>query len=225
MKYNPARLKRAVNNRILRAIDNYYDQKICGQSLVKYVPSVYRDDKNGIGMTGSQSTPYIVLKSIFSHVCLSSDDQFLDVGCGKGRVLAYLLKEKCLCQMYGIEINEISGKVAEDWTKKYEQVHVTIGDAFKLDFNQYTVLFLNRPFLPKTFAEFLEILEGQLKHPITFIYWVDQQSGFMLNSRRGWTMKYREVLYRIHGLHIADCPQGYSIWEYDPGRGTTEDSR
>ena len=136
-------------------IDRLNDYRICGQSLTRYVPSIYRDDANGVGMTGSQSTSYVILERIFSHVQLTEQDVFLDVGCGKGRVLAFLLKKHMPCKMYGIEINEVSGKVAMDWTQKYEQVIVTLGDAFKLDYNPYTVLFLGRTFLPKTFCSSL----------------------------------------------------------------------
>ena len=214
------RIHGAISTRILRRMDDVMDRRICGQSLVKYVPSVYRDDANGVGMTGSQSTSYIILSRIFSHVSLTKADSFLDVGCGKGRVLAFLLKEHAPCALRGVEINEISGKVAQEWTAGYDQADVTLGDAFELDYNPYTVLFLGRPFLPKTFLEFIERLEGSLTHPITFIYWVDQQSGHLLKDRPGWEMKYREKLSAIHGIRIAKVPQSYSIWSYDPAKRT-----
>ena len=71
----------AFGSRLLRAMDGIIDQRIYGQSLVKYVPSVYRDDADGVGMTGSQSTSYVILDRIFSHVRLTEEDSFLDVGC------------------------------------------------------------------------------------------------------------------------------------------------
>ena len=195
------RIYGAISRRLLRAMDGIIDQRICGQSLVKYVPSVYRDDANGVGMTGSQSTSYVILNRIFSHVSLTEEDSFLDVGCGKGRVLAFLLKEHAPCALNGVEINEISGNVAVEWTARYEQVSVKIGDAFEMDYNPYTVLFMNRPFLPKTFLEFIEKLESTLTHPITFIYWVDQQSGYLLKDRPGWNMQFREKLTCVSGQH------------------------
>lgn len=203
-----------------KTIDYFYDMRICGQSLSKYVPSLYRDDQNGIGMTGSQSTHYPILKKIFSNVEISDRDQFLDVGCGMGRVLSFCVREKYPCSISGIEINEVSGKVAQSWAEKYENVHVTIGDAFALDYNQYTILFAGRPFLPKTFAEFIQHIESQLTHPITFIYWVDQQSGSYLVNRAGWTQKKREVIKKIYGVWLPETPQGYSIWEYIPQNKT-----
>ena len=202
--------------RIFYTYDHYYDMKICGQSLSEYIRSLYRDDKNGIGMTGSQSTHYFILEKIFANVVIKGNDSFLDVGCGMGRVLAFCVKEKYPCSINGIEINEVPGKIAETWSEKYDNVHVTIGDAFQIDYNPYTVLFLHRPFLPKTFIEFIGILEAQLTHPITFIYWVDQQSGHYLNGRVGWKMKHREISKRIYGVKLPCGPQGYSIWEYTP---------
>ena len=217
------RIDNAISSRILCLMDGVIDHRICGQTLVKYVPSVYRDDANGVGMTGSQSTSYIILKRIFSHVSLTEEDSFLDVGCGKGRVLAFLLREHAPCPLHGIEINEISGRVALEWTGRFDQVTVTLGDAFKLDYNPYTVLFIGRPFLPVTFLEFIELLEGTLTHPITLIYWVDQQSGHLLKDRPGWEMRFREKLFCIYGIKIASVPQSYSIWTYDPGKSMMKD--
>ncbi len=211
-----SRVMHKIRTRFFFTIDHSYDMRICGRSLSQYIPSLFRDDKNGVGMTGSQSTYYPILKKIFKHVQITEKDVFLDVGCGMGRVLAFCVKEKYPCSVNGIEINDIPGKIAEKWSEKYENVHVTIGDAFKIDYNPYTVLYLHRPFLPKTFAEFIGILESQLTHPITFIYWVDQQSGHYLNGRDGWKMKHREIIKRIYGVKLPCGPQGYSIWEYTP---------
>ena len=198
------------------AIDLYYDMRICGRSLSKYIPSVYRDDKNGIGMTGSQSTYYGVLKKIFKNVEIKKEDSFLDIGCGMGRVLAFCLKERYTCSINGIEINEIPGKIAKSWIQRYNNVNVIIGDAFKLNFDQYSIFFLGRPFLPKTFAQFVNLFESQITHPITLIYWVDQQSGFYLMDRTGWKLKKRECIRKVYGVKIPAGIQGYSIWEYKP---------
>lgn len=192
-------------------IDHYYDMRICGQDLSRSYPSKFRDDKNGIGMTSTQATRYPVLKRIFSGVEVNKEDSFLDVGCGTGRVLAFCIKEKYPCSIEGIEINEVPGNIALSWAKRYQNVHVLIGDAFSLNYDQYTILFLGRPFLPKTFAEYISLIESQLTHPITFIYWVDQQSGKYLFNRDGWTMKKRGIIKKIY-----EDPQWYSIWEYTP---------
>lgn len=211
-----AHLKKAIGTRIVYLVNLYYDSRICGRSLAEYIPSVYRDDKNGIGLTGSQSTYYWVLDKIFSNVEFTEQDSFLDVGCGMGRVLAFCVKEKYPCAVNGIEINEVPGKIAQEWSEKYSKVDVQIGDALQLNYNPYTVLFLGRPFLPKTFLEFLGYFESNLTHPVTFIYWVDQQSGHFLNNREGWTLKKREIIRKVHGIQLPNGPQWYSIWNYTP---------
>ena len=207
---------KAVGNRFLRAVDHVYDMRICRQDLSEYIPSLFRDDKKGVGMTGTQATHYLILKKIFAEVEIKETDSFLDVGCGMGRVLAYCVKEKFPCLINGVEINEVPGKIAASWSGRYKNVYVTIGDAFQLDFNEYTVLFLGRPFLPKTFVEFITLIESQLIHPITFIYWVDQQSGHYLLHRTGWTMRKRDVIREMYGFPLQMGPQGYSIWKYVP---------
>ncbi len=216
MKHYAKKIEDRICSLFLNWTDGMTDKRICGESLVEYVPSIFRDDKNGVGGTGSQSTRYIALKRIFSHVQLSSSDAFLDVGCGKGRILAFLIREKCPCQLYGIEINEEVGKIAAGWAKRYDQVHIAVGDALQLDYNPYTVLTLARPFLPKTFLSFVERFEDTMTHPATLIYWVDQQSGQLLRDRPGWEMQMREKIGRIHGIMVYASPQFYSIWKYDP---------
>jgi len=140
-----------LQRKVVNIYDSSIDRRITGRSLVKYVPSTERNDKEGIGRTGSQSTPYMVLKRIFSHVELTENDSFLDVGCGKGRVLAYLVKIKAPCHINGIEISDEAGQIASEWSGLYDQVTVIRGDVFAQNLNDYTVFFLNRPFLPKIF--------------------------------------------------------------------------
>ncbi len=208
--------------RILRAADELTDRRICGQSLVKTVPSIFRDDKNGVGGTNTSPTRYIILNRIFSHVRLEPSDVFLDVGCGKGRVLAFLVKKKAPCRIYGIEHNEEVSRMAAQWAEKYDRLCVLTGDALQFDYDPYTVLFLSRPFLPKTFLAFLDRLEDTLTHPITFIYCYDGESGHFLEGRPGWEMRMRDRFTRIHGLKVARGTMSYSIWDYDPSKKQPE---
>ena len=207
--------------RFFHTIDHYYDMKICNRDLSKNIPSLYRDDINGVGMTGTQSTHYSILKKIFANVKIQEEDSLIDVGCGMGRILAFCIKEGYACSLNGIEINKEPGNIALSWSEKYNQINIMIGDAFLLDYNQYTVLNLDRPFLPKTFEKFIQLIESQLIHSIIFIYWVDQQSGGYLVNRKGWMMKKREAINRIYGIKIPGAPQWYSIWEYTPTKNNT----
>ena len=188
---------------------------------MKYVPSIDRDDDSGVGGTGTQSSHYWILNRVFSHVTLRPTDTVLDVGCGKGRVLAFFLKKKVPSRLFGIEHNEEVGRIAAEWTARYEQVQVFIGDALTLDYEPYTVLTLARPFLPVTFMTFVEQLERTVTHPVTLVVWYDLQSKKLLKDRPGWAMQTSGMITRIHGLRVAYWPQGYSIWTYDPGKRET----
>ena len=157
-------------------------------------------------------------EEIFADVRFSPEDRFLDVGCGKGRVLAFLIKQRCPCMIYGVEYNAEVGKIAAEWTKRYERVKVMIGDAFQIDYNSYTILGLARSFLPKTFLSFVETLEKTLTHPITLVSWYDQLGGHLLKDRPGWELQKSGVLDRIRGIKVASFRQTYSIWVYDPQR-------
>ena len=214
---SPRELADALNWRILRRLDAFYDRRVTGQDLTRTIQSIWRDPENGVGMTNSQASHYLILEKVFSHVTITSGDVFLDVGCGQGRVLAFMIREKYPCRICGIELSEEPGRIAAGWTKKYPNVQVIIGDAFSIDYNPYTILFLSRPFLPETFRTFVEKLEAELKHPVTFIYLFDTESGQLLRGREGWSLQYREMFHRIKGLKTARYRQGYSIWSFDPG--------
>ena len=64
-----------VRSRIFQ-INSYYDNRICGRSMAEYIPSIFREDKDGVGMTGSQSTLYPILKRISSHVIIAEKEIF-----------------------------------------------------------------------------------------------------------------------------------------------------
>ena len=206
----------AVSNRLLEFQDGIIDRRVCGRSLVGIVPSYFHDEEKGVGGTCSYSTHYAFLKYIFSHVSLRAEDALLDVGCGKGRVLAYLLREKCPCRLYGIEYNPEVAQVAAEWTRAYDQVTVLQGDALTLDYDPYTVFTLARPFLAVTFLTFIERVEQTVTHPVHLVYWYDQANIWMLKKRPGWTLECGKRVARIHGLLLAYEPQTFTVWTYDP---------
>ena len=159
------------------------DKKISGQRLGVFVPTPYAESH---GATGSQSAPYLGLSKVLKGLYLSRSDSFVDIGCGKGRVIAYLLSRGFECKITGIEINPDVAQVAKSWTPKYPNVEIVEGDAFGLDYNDYNVLFMYRPMETDTFKLFIDLLEMTLTHSIKLYYYVDEQSGYhlLLSSNR-----------------------------------------
>lgn len=189
------------------------DKKISGQRLGVFVPTPYAESH---GATGSQSAPYIGLCKVLKGLYLARNDSFVDIGCGKGRVIAYLLSRGFQCSITGIEINPEVASVAKDWTAKYNNVEIVEGDAFGLDYNDYNVLFMYRPMETDTFKLFIDLLEMTLTHSIRLYYYVDGQSGYHLNDRPGWTLEKRHNIFFVKGLFIHREPQRYSVWTYSP---------
>ena len=204
-----------LSNKISCAIDNKKDRKICGTELGVFVPTPFAESH---GATGSQSAPYLGLDRILKDLVLTRDDSFIDIGCGKGRVISYMVSRSFPCRLTGIEINPDVSEVARRWTSRYPNIEIIEGDAFGLDYNDYTVLFMYRPMEEFTFKMFVELLESTLTHDIRFYYYVDAQSGYYLNDRPGWKLIKREEMFFVRGLYIHKEPQRYSEWVYSPDK-------
>lgn len=202
-----------LSNKISCALDNRRDMRICGEKLGVFVPSPFGEE---IGATGCQSAPYPGLDVILGDLKLTREDSFIDIGCGKGRAIAYLVDRGCPCSITGIEINPEVASVAARWTKRYPNVEIIEGDAFGLDYNDYTVLFMYRPMERDVFICFVSLLEITLTHSVRLYYYVDGQSGYYLNDRHGWHLIERRDIQYVRGRCIHLEPQRYSVWEYTP---------
>ena len=183
-----------LSNRLSCRLDAARDRKISGKNLGEFVPTPFAKTH---GATGSQSAPYLGLDVVLEDLDLSPDDSFIDIGCGKGRVIAYLLKKGCTCKITGVEINPQVAFVARSWSSHIPNVEIIEGDAMRLDYNAYSVLFMYRPMETYTFKTFIEYLENTLTHKIRLYYYADMQSGCCLNERAGWKLMKREEIYRV----------------------------
>ncbi|MBR3150122.1 MAG: class I SAM-dependent methyltransferase, partial [Eubacterium sp.] len=102
---------------INRHFDEVHDKKLVGMSLGKYVPSQHRED---MGATGSESTPYCALRKMIGADTFDENDVFADIGCGKGRVLAYMAAEYGFKgKIRGVELNDEVAQLAAEWAKQF----------------------------------------------------------------------------------------------------------
>lgn len=213
MKTKAGALYRKLSGQITTACDMVKDFKICGKSLTKYVASV---DRKVLQATGSESARYWALDEVFKDMKFNKDDKFIDVGCGKGRILAEMERIKFPGQLYGIELNPDVAKYAQDWAKRYDNLTIMSGDAFKLDYNDYNIIMLCRPFLEEMYITFLEKMEKDIKHPVTVILYVDNYMAKYVKDKPQWTMHKQEVVFKKGLLAYSYYPVRYSIWTYDP---------
>lgn len=213
MKTKAGALYRKLSGQITTACDMVKDFKICGKSLTKYVASV---DRKVLQATGSESARYWALDEVFKDMKFNKDDKFIDVGCGKGRILAEMERIKFPGQLYGIELNPDVAKYAQDWAKRYDNLTIMSGDAFKLDYNDYNIIMLCRPFLEEMYVTFLEKMEKDIKHPVTVILYVDNYMAKYVKDKPQWTMHKQEVVFKKGLLAYSYYPLRYSVWTYDP---------
>ena len=209
---NPRIIYPGLTYRIVRLYDAMRDRAICGFSLAK------RAEPSVEGGTAYSATCYWTLDAIFSDAEFSSDDSFVDVGCGKGRLLAYMLNRKFPGRITGIEMNPMTAAVARKWIQRFPQDKVRLieGDAFSQQYDEYTIIYLFRPFETEYFIRFIQLLEQQLTHPIRLYYMTDQVNGRYLKNRKGWELAFRRTIYKKYGLYMWSSPQKYSMWIYTP---------
>ena len=92
------------------------------------------DVLNMSGPTGTQPTHYMILHHIFTKmVSISNADAIIDVGCGEGRVLAYLHRRFPRVSLAGVDFNEASIAVARRWARE-RGISLYCQDALTLDY-------------------------------------------------------------------------------------------
>ena len=190
--------------------DKAKDKKICGRSLVEYQPISTED------VHASQPSHYRLLEQIFCKAKFTKDDSILDVGCGKGRILAFLTEKGYTCQISGVELNQEVAAVCKEWTKAYPNIQVIESNVLDLDLDQYTVLILFNPFGKNVLFKLLDKLENGLTHPIDLYYLSDYLYGNHIDGRPGWTLKHRGWVWKDGFYYLAYSPQRCSWWRYTP---------
>ena len=198
--------------RIVQFIDSIHDMRLCGYDMSN------RRKVQVEGATNYFPSRYWALDKIFKDAVFTSEDRFVDIGCGMGRVLAYLLEKKFPGHLTGIEIDPYVANIARKWMAKHKdkQVELIEGNALEQQYNGYNVIYVFRPFSAEYFEQLVFRLEEQLTHPIRFYYLTDHYNVRFLLGRQGWNMIKRDFIFRKYGLCIWKWPQYYSIWDYCP---------
>ena len=95
--------------------------------------------------------PYLVINQILARLAMGKEDVFVDIGCGKGRVLCCACR-KPLRKVVGIEVNESLVKLAlanaNRVRRKKTEVQVLAMPAEEFDYADTTAIYLYNPFGP-----------------------------------------------------------------------------
>ncbi|MFW6149725.1 MAG: methyltransferase domain-containing protein, partial [Atribacterota bacterium] len=146
------------------------DYSYCGEFLGGTVETPYKN----LGAKNTVSTGYHVLKLIFTEFKdeITKTDVIVDVGCGKGRVINYLLVLGLENKIIGIELNE---RVAEETRERFKDnsnVHIISGNILENIPEEGTIFYLYNPFNSVITEQFKKKLTkiGKKGEPITIIY-------------------------------------------------------
>jgi precorrin-6B methylase 2 len=140
--------------------------------------------------------PYSDLERIIFRLNCNSQDVFVDIGCGKGRVLVFVAQTK-IKKIIGIEFRKDLAEDAIQNIKKIKNklLHIKIinADAAKCDLREGTIFFMYSPFGESTFKAVIENIKSTyVKNPrsISIVYFdikisrIEQIFSFMQDQ--GW---------------------------------------
>ncbi len=191
--------------------DFLLDLLICGHFLQK---SVDRKIKT-TDYTSSQSCRYFIIESIFKNLSLYSDGNFLEVGCGQGRVLAFLKHKKTKWHLSGIESNPLALKICHQWADNTE-ITILEKDVFTHNISDYNIFFVGHPFDDNNLSLFIKKIENEVVEKVIVVLVLDIKLGNYISQRKGWSILQRETIHTYHNLPILPQKNRYTIYYYSP---------
>lgn len=188
-------------------LDLYYCGHFLQKSVDRKIPT--------IGYTSSQSCRYYIIESIFKNLPLCSKGNFLEVGCGQGRVLAFLKHKKTKWHLTGIESNLLALNICHQWADK-EEITIIEGDVFTYNISNYNIFFLGHPFDENNLLHFIKKIENEVVEKVIVILVLDRNLGTCIPQRRGWDILRQETIYKYYCLPILPKKNRYTIYYYTP---------
>ena len=92
----------------------------------------------------------------FNYYSIGENDVIVDVGCGKGRVLSYLLYKGVKNKMIGYEINDIIGNKTKQHLSRYKNVDIRCENIFNNFPENANVFYIYNPFREEMTNDFKE---------------------------------------------------------------------
>ncbi len=171
---------------IFRSIEDYLQDRKLGirtcyvhSDLVER--SLYQDE------ILYKPTSFHRIRKMMEHLKLGSQDVFVDIGCGKGRVVCMAAREP-IKKVVGLELKKVLADTAEQnlstLKEKKSEGLILRGDVLAQDLSEGTVFFMYDPFFFKTFSQVIEnIHQSVIRFPrcVRIVYF-DQRYGDYLDS-------------------------------------------
>ena len=158
---------------------------------------------------------YREIFAILRELGLTAQDTFVDVGCGKGRVIC-CAAWRYPCQVVGIECHpELADKArvnAERLRRRRGPISVLNINALDFDFTEGTVFYFFNPFGPGVWADFLTRMHRQAKGSSAIrIVYVNPVHEDVL-KQFAWLQCYQHLGRSQYGFLLHDVSYWQTCW-------------
>ena len=110
-----------------------------------------------LGAKDTINSDYGALPWVLGPV-LEHGDVFVDVGCGRGRVLNWVLAQHKAAKLYGIEIDPEVAREVRTRLARYPNVEILVGDALQNIPGDATLFYLYNPFARHVMEQYRDAL-------------------------------------------------------------------
>lgn len=117
-----------------------------------------------------QSTSYRLLILAIKYIYVNQDDVFVDVGCGFGRIISYLIIKHRKCRYIGIDINKAATDLARKRFENCPDVTIIRDNVLNCIPKDASIFYLFNPFGANILDKFLQKVEDQTVRNIKLIY-------------------------------------------------------
>lgn len=169
------------------------------------------------GSKGVQSVSYRVLPQLFSGR-IRSDDVLVDVGCGKGRVLSWWLRQGYRNAMIGLEIDETLARETRRRLRHASQLSVVSGDAIENLPENGTLFFLFNPFDRGSLVRFRDKLLQMRHSSRARVLYYNALDIDVFREDPGWSV------VPIETRKCLDCAVAHAAFLVTPVASVTEQS-
>lgn len=168
--------------------NQFLDLRFGGRFLFGSVESEFRH----LAYWETGNTDYDVLRELFGRISLRAEDVIVDVGCGKGRVMNFLLSQGVQQKIIGVEINPKVAEFTRNRLRRYGQISILTGDIRDSFPETGTVFYLYNPFGEDTVdyvASRLEKIRNK-DRPLILYHNATHLEPF---TKRGWKVERVDV--------------------------------
>ncbi len=125
------------------------------------------------GAYDTVNSSYFLLPKLFANTTITEKDVIVDIGCGKGRVINWLLAQGKRNKIIGIELDPDIAEETKKRLRQHKNVEIIHGNVLDCLPSNGTLFYLYNPFNADILKKFINCLLNQhhlLNTEITIIY-------------------------------------------------------